>query len=427
MEILLEHSGSSNYFLDIMVKSSRPRQDTLSFLQAKIISEIRRLCASPRGYKGVTLVEAIIRPDCVGEDITLFCFRQSVQVASLEQQMMSISNFKHYWPAVTDDQGRVVLPAALDNPQHLLDGVREADLSLSGGGGQPVQGHCMDTLCGCMPCFRGKPVSLAKVDARHACYPNSNVRKGMKRGVAVIISMEKYSTDTGKRSGGSSDRTKLSTLVGSLGFREQIVLDRKAAELRKELEEIADRSVSTEDECFLCVVMGHGGTAEDGAHFIVDHNEEKIKAEDITRPFMACEWLNGKPKVFFVISGHGSNGPVVHSQLPRNGVQPSSHWNAGNEIRYLQDSTDCLMVFSTSAESVSTRYPGYDTSFVCALVTNLNDKRQTMDVLGILNCASQAIAAAERKAKDVVGDVTGVRQYPIVVHSLTKLLDWSTQ
>lgn len=94
------------------------------------------------------------------------------------------------------------------------------------------------------------------------------------------------------------------------------------------------------------------------------------------------------------------------------------------EIRHLHELTDCLIIFSTAFGSVSARYPGNGTAFVGALVTNFNpNKRQTTDVLGILNDVKKEVSAEEHKAKD--GTLFG--QCPVVSDTLIKHLCWNSK
>lgn len=140
MEIIVEYSGLSGFFLDIMVQSSHSYEETMEFVQRNFINTIRSLCASRDGCQGVTLQEAIIRPACVqGAAPTLCAYRtrdQTITTEELRRRMSRIPNYEHSWGEVRDDAGRVVLPAGADSSGYLLHG--ELGPAAEGGRGAPA-------------------------------------------------------------------------------------------------------------------------------------------------------------------------------------------------------------------------------------------------------------------------------------------------
>eukprot|EP00246_Nothoceros_aenigmaticus_P003440 TRINITY_DN14604_c0_g1_i1.p1 TRINITY_DN14604_c0_g1~~TRINITY_DN14604_c0_g1_i1.p1 ORF type:complete len:606 (-),score=110.01 TRINITY_DN14604_c0_g1_i1:463-2280(-) len=86
LEVLLESPGDISDYIDILVRSEKSSEQTLTFLTVHIIEEIQSFCASSHGSPGVTLVEAIMRPECVSL-LTLCTHRQNQVV--LKEDLIS--------------------------------------------------------------------------------------------------------------------------------------------------------------------------------------------------------------------------------------------------------------------------------------------------------------------------------------------------
>ncbi|KAL3698109.1 hypothetical protein R1sor_012185 [Riccia sorocarpa] len=65
--VIIENDGVAGEHVDILVRFSKlkRRQAALRFVKEQILEKFRMFCASPEGCPGVTLVTAIVRPDCV--------------------------------------------------------------------------------------------------------------------------------------------------------------------------------------------------------------------------------------------------------------------------------------------------------------------------------------------------------------------------
>ncbi|KAL2610530.1 hypothetical protein R1flu_029103 [Riccia fluitans] len=65
--IIVENDGVAGDHVDFLVRfsKSKQQQEAMSFLKERLLETFRTFCASPEGCRGVTLVTAIIRPECV--------------------------------------------------------------------------------------------------------------------------------------------------------------------------------------------------------------------------------------------------------------------------------------------------------------------------------------------------------------------------
>ena len=67
--VVIIYQVKSNYVIDVLVwAQNNAKQDmlsTLMFVEKSIINNLTTICAQPSGVQGVTLIESVLRPDCL--------------------------------------------------------------------------------------------------------------------------------------------------------------------------------------------------------------------------------------------------------------------------------------------------------------------------------------------------------------------------
>ncbi|KAL2610600.1 hypothetical protein R1flu_029173 [Riccia fluitans] len=83
--IIVENDGVAGDHVDFLVRisKSKKRQEAISFVKEQILERFRMFCASPEGCRGVTLITAIIRPECV-EKLTAREYRENQVILEME-------------------------------------------------------------------------------------------------------------------------------------------------------------------------------------------------------------------------------------------------------------------------------------------------------------------------------------------------------
>ncbi|CAM6106035.1 unnamed protein product [Calypogeia fissa] len=104
VEVCVEYSGDIDYFVDILVRSSKPYAAALQFIKEHVMNKIVQFCASPQGCQGVLLVEAVIRPACVSA-LHLCVDRKdhSVLVSDLKALIAEDDAYEYTWRQKTED------------------------------------------------------------------------------------------------------------------------------------------------------------------------------------------------------------------------------------------------------------------------------------------------------------------------------------
>ncbi|KAJ7520244.1 hypothetical protein O6H91_20G074200 [Diphasiastrum complanatum] len=99
-------------FIDVLVKSSHSRTQTLELVHKHVVSQIQNLCHSPKGCIGVVLVESILRPACV-ENLLLCKYRkeQAVLVETLKNELLAASispSYVHPFRGIDDGEIKIL-------------------------------------------------------------------------------------------------------------------------------------------------------------------------------------------------------------------------------------------------------------------------------------------------------------------------------
>ncbi|GAB4846046.1 Protein TORNADO 1 [Ancistrocladus abbreviatus] len=119
IDVRIELGGQLGYCIDILACSTKNLTETLRLFQQLIIPAVQSLC------HGVTLIENVIRPECV-RNLTPPRYRktQSVQLYQLKHALLSVPaenmyDYQHTWSPVSDS-GRPILRAGFDFARDLL-------------------------------------------------------------------------------------------------------------------------------------------------------------------------------------------------------------------------------------------------------------------------------------------------------------------
>ncbi|KAL2610566.1 hypothetical protein R1flu_029139 [Riccia fluitans] len=145
--IIVENDGVAGDHVDFLVRisKSKKRQEAMSFVKEQMLERFRMFCASHEGCRGVTMVTAIIRPECVqkltarvyrGDQVILEKelierLREAVEEKLLQEEITwptgeeggeSLINYEHIWPRAPEAS----LPKGCQRAVELLE---EKDVS----------------------------------------------------------------------------------------------------------------------------------------------------------------------------------------------------------------------------------------------------------------------------------------------------------
>ncbi|CAK9272315.1 unnamed protein product [Sphagnum jensenii] len=116
VEFVLEYNANVGTHIDVLVHSqSKTLDEALDMFHEHIMKHIQERCAAPNGCQGVTLVEGVIRTECVKQQIS-FKQRQD-QAILLEDLKQAIfthgSGYQHSWDELLEG-GNLILPVACE-------------------------------------------------------------------------------------------------------------------------------------------------------------------------------------------------------------------------------------------------------------------------------------------------------------------------
>uniref|UniRef100_A0A5K3FQ28 Caspase-3-like n=1 Tax=Mesocestoides corti TaxID=53468 RepID=A0A5K3FQ28_MESCO len=124
-----------------------------------------------------------------------------------------------------------------------------------------------------------------------------------KRGICVIINnMTYWHPQFRNRGGCDKDEKRVEKVFGDLGFLVKVLRNLSSGEMRSELKFIGRKTDHTAYDCFVAVVMAHGGLGE-----LYGVNGDAFPVHQLTFDFTAekCPSLAGKPKLFFIQACRG--------------------------------------------------------------------------------------------------------------------------
>ena len=207
------------------------------------------------------------------------------------------------------------------------------------------------------------------------------------RGDAIIVSIEKCKGRLRPRA--VDDRERMVKVFRMLKFR-VVVLESKSAEglkteLTTELRNIINNIGDRTSDCFVCSVSAYGFTERDHRQVILDQEGDKLYVVDnIIEPCMACEWLDKKPRVFFINLCNG-NFDLHTSNSGARKLPPRSR---NRRLKLLNDKKDLLAVFSTEEECQGGQDLRNGTRFLPLLLNSLDQNHNNKSVVQIINEAN---------------------------------------
>jgi hypothetical protein len=138
-----------------------------------------------------------------------------------------------------------------------------------------------------------------------------------------------------------------------LEFDFQILENLKANEIKSTIQGISSiHAYRTDVDCFVCVVMSHGGQDK-----IMASDNIEVSFEEIMAPIKSCKSLIGKPKLFFFQSCRGENEmeSIDVSLTPKKQITRSTKLVSGfqnNEFSILEYESDIHFLFNIAKSFV---------------------------------------------------------------------------
>ncbi len=133
VEIVLEYHGNVGTHIDVLVRSnSRSFDDALEIIHEQVMTHVQELCVSSGGCQGVLLVEGIVRPECVRQQMS-FMQRQNQAVLvedlkrAIEASASRMRSYQHTWSRLKEGD-RVILDSSCEAAMDLLGGKEKEDV-----------------------------------------------------------------------------------------------------------------------------------------------------------------------------------------------------------------------------------------------------------------------------------------------------------
>ncbi|CAK9235493.1 unnamed protein product [Sphagnum troendelagicum] len=131
VEIVLEYHGNVGTHIDVLVRSnSMSFDDALEIVHEHVMTHVQELCVSSGGCQGVLLVEGIVRPECVRQQMS-FMQRQNqgVLVEDLKRAIEASGSrmYQHTWIPVKEGDC-VILDSGCEGAMDLLGSKEKEDV-----------------------------------------------------------------------------------------------------------------------------------------------------------------------------------------------------------------------------------------------------------------------------------------------------------
>jgi len=133
VEIVLEYHGSVGTHIDVLVRSnSMSFDDALEIVHEHVMTHVQELCVSSGGCQGVLLVEGIVRPECVRQQMS-FMQRQNQAVLvedlkrAIENSGSRMRSYQHTWSRLKEGD-RVILDSSCEAAMDLLGSKEKEDV-----------------------------------------------------------------------------------------------------------------------------------------------------------------------------------------------------------------------------------------------------------------------------------------------------------
>jgi hypothetical protein len=175
------------------------------------------------------------------------------------------------------------------------------------------------------------------------------------RGIALVINIKEFDpthdpqSKLEERVWSKKDVESLRTTFEYLEFEFILCENLKANEIISTIHGIASiHAYRTDVDCFVCVVMSHGGEDK-----IMASDNIEVSFEGIMAPIKSCESLIGKPKFFFFQScrGNGEMESIVFPSTSNKQITSSTKLvsvvQTDKEISILEYESDLFIFYST--------------------------------------------------------------------------------
>ncbi|XP_019733387.1 caspase-8 isoform X2 [Hippocampus comes] len=239
-------------------------------------------------------------------------------------------------------------------------------------------------------------------------------------GVCVIINNEEFLVkELTKRGGTQADERALDSLFSKFGFQVIVYSNLTAAEIRRELKDIATRNFSEDDALVVCV-LSHG--AKGCVH---GTDGETVSLQELTQPFTSgfVPTLAGKPKLFFIQACQGKafqTGFLPWSSKPRE-VAEDTRNQVETDAGPIPDETvasdaDFLLGMATVPDCKSFRNTNTGSIYIQELCKQLRRSAvspQGEDILTVLTRVNREVSR---------GVFLNAKQMPQPKYTLTKTL-----
>lgn len=266
------------------------------------------------------------------------------------------------------------------------------------------------------------------------------------RGRALLINMEKFddALQLETRLGSSADLDRLEKICKEkLMFEAPVVLRSPTkAEIFAEIDKsqlsqsfpefstkfflfTVELENHADNDCLLVVMMTHGG--ENG---ILAAYDTHFRAFELWEGFMGkeCKSLTGKPKLFIL---QACRGDPKHVDTGVRYRVVADARGSSEKVLSVPSSADQLILYATSEGNYSMRCEGSG-SWLIQILCNQLEKNNKDDFLSILTEVNRKVALrivgseqTEARADARRLNLTGAKQCPVVVHTLTKKLFFS--
>ncbi|CAH2230190.1 caspase-1 [Pararge aegeria] len=245
---------------------------------------------------------------------------------------------------------------------------------------------------------------------RNAAYYNMNHKN---RGMAIIFNHEHFDIHSLKsRTGTNVDSDNLARVLKGFGFRVTVLVDRKADDVNKYLQQISEMD-HTDNDCLLIAVLSHG---ELGMLYAKDTH---YKPDNLFYHFTAdrCPTLAGKPKVFFIQACQGDKldgGITLSNRTETDGLSSASY--------RIPTHADFLIAYSTVPGYYSWRNTTRGSWFMQALCEELRYSGTDRDILTLLTFVAQRVALDFESNTPDMPTMHQQKQVPCINSMLIRLL-----
>ncbi|XP_014775608.1 caspase-3 isoform X2 [Octopus bimaculoides] len=237
-----------------------------------------------------------------------------------------------------------------------------------------------------------------------------------KRGVAFIFNNENFKhSELKTRLGSSKDTQDFKGALIKLGFHEDDInvhTDSTVQEMLDTLEKIGKNNSLTDLDCFICVILSHGGP--DDVICGYDGTVKLDKLLSYLRPDR-CPSLKGVPKLFIIQACRGTTSDVGVEKNDDNSTGPEE-WSPTIPVM-----ADMLVVYSSCNKYLSYRNGKDGSGFIQALSEILMKYGTKYEIMKLLTAVSNRVASLDFQSSDN-SKYNSCKQMPQIMSTLIKEL-----